>query len=216
MKKYLIFLMTLALLPACGFSQELPKSFMGMMSHENRVIGPADVDNEHRKFLWKDTVSDRRGYLSVVVPVGYLRIIDEVSKNKDFSVLAPKFQIAKMEAFGFKYMGNLREDEFRNSVIFQKGGGEKLMLTVWSYKSAGANVTLVEEFFNQKVSKHSAVLALTSDLSKKIGLWKLTWWTDNDNYEMYVTDELDGYGIPKKSVDEVLSLAHDLVLEDDK
>ena len=186
-------------------TMDLPPPPIGLIdggARVDRVLKPGETSAAHRKMLWKDTTADKAGYLRVKSTPAYLDLPLALMNHPQF---APAGQAAASRE-ELNLIGKLAEDRHRDSWAFSRGT-TSVMFTVWHYKSAGATVTVSEEFLNQKVDGNRAVLSLSHAENTAKALWKLTWRDEGVMYELYASDILDRGGLPQNKSKDIIDLA---------
>jgi hypothetical protein len=176
----------------------------------DRVLKSTELDPERRKMLWQGKTVDKDGYLRVKSSIDYLNLPTAFAKHPRFvkNSESSRLMIARGD---IEPVGKLDEDQHRVSHLFAQGN-TSILFTTWNYKAAGAVYSISEEFLNQKVAGQAAVLSLSYAEKSNKALWKLTWWDKGVQYELYVSDVLDGNGNPKNKPHQIVHLA-DLALK---
>jgi hypothetical protein len=190
---------------ASALAQELPKPLAEIAGQNKSVLKRGDVTAEQRAYLGAGTTAER-GYLVVRHSAEYLHMVDAMVQHPGFT----KHGAKPLGKTGITDLGVLDEGNHRISHIY---GVDKVKaaVTVFNLRAAGASVTIVDEFVNQRVLNSPASLALVIAPGTRQGIWKLTVWTDGVLYEAYIPDILDQNDRPRRSVGAVLTLAKQLI-----
>ena len=202
---------------ACAVAQSLPIELKDLSAKGDRVIPKDELTEAQRSFLWKDTTSDKRGFITMPVEERYVTMVPRFSKNILTNKVVPEnFEatIEKLKNHGYTLNGILREDKNRFDAIFDDSAATSIMFTKWNYRMAGAQITVAQEFFNQKINNIPAILSLSTTTAIKSGLWKASWWANGVSYELYVPDKVDVYGVPQRTPEEIITLANIFMVED--
>lgn len=196
-----------------AYGQTMPNE-MSALINKNMLNGSLLVidklDEEQHQFFWKNTTLNSQGYLEIETSPEYLNVIEELAKKVNLKNDTSEFPLNIYSLRNFFYIGSFKESDNRTNFIFKSFEKNSLLATIWNYKTAGAKIVLVKEFFNQTVNKENAVLSFSINKSLNFGLWKLSWWTDNLSYEIYVLDNIDSNRKPRYSPQDILSIATEL------
>lgn len=209
MKKISLALLFSINFPLSGISQPLPKPLQSLAEKGDHLVKKSELDETQTQYLWKNTVSDRRGYINVDVSPEYVDLITDFSSMPGIrkTVSAELSEtIDEITPLGYHFYGILQEDLTRTTSFFKNDASRMIMFTKWNYRSAGATITIVDEFINYYVNEFPSVLALATSKNSNKGIWKLSSWRNGVAYELYVSDNIDTYGIPRLSAEEILSI----------
>ncbi|UUZ51002.1 hypothetical protein LP420_16150 [Massilia sp. B-10] len=158
--------------------QPLPAELRKLVEGDRRTVDANNLNDAQRKFLWTDTVRDPKNFLRVEVPNEYVEQVSALFASARGTVSSPSHpqtEVLEFSTQGFPFLSTITEDSFRTHLMFGSTNGPKMMLSVWEFQNAGARITLVEEFLNQKVLQSRATLALAVAQQSKC-LWKLNWF----------------------------------------
>lgn len=168
--------------------------------------------DEERKFYWKDTVQ-KEGYLQVETSLDYLSLIESLIKNKPSGGNTSNLNLLERCTIGsgFERLQAVRESANRADFIFQRESA-LAMLTRWDFAADAARIVVVRDFVNAKVKSFPGTISLAvSAAMPSKGLWKLTWYEDKTQYELYVQTKIGETNIPMTSPENIFTLSQQSV-----
>jgi hypothetical protein len=199
-----------------SFAQQIPSVLSTLISEKglnDELVIVSTLNSEQKLFFWKDTEKNKNGYLTIQVNYEYLHLIEEFLKKANLKTGDVAINTEDLYLGDLKISGLFQEENQRNNMIFTGPRDEHLMLTTWKYKGSGAQILVVEEFFNSTINGTRAILALAKKNGEIDCLWKVSWWTDGYGYEFYVEDKLDTNGNPNRLPEEIIMMASRLKIK---
>lgn len=212
------------LIPACAFflteplfANGLPTE-LGFIKDGNGSRSVTYIDSlneEQRRFFWKNTTRNSDGYLDIESNEEYVTLLPVLlsrwasgPKNPS-GIFRSKVSLNKLPQL--EYLGEFAESKHRANLFFRDTVDRLSMLTIWDYEADGAQLVIVEEFLNVTIHGSRATLSFVKAPNIQEGLWKLSWLKAKLQFELYVSDGLDSQRRPIKSKKEILTLARNLV-----
>lgn len=172
-------------------------------------------NEEQRRFFWENTSRNSDGYLDIESTAEYVTLIPALLSKLAWEPKNPSSTLRKRVRLNkpahLEYLGEFAESEHKASLFFRDTADRLLMLSIWDFEAAGAQLVIVEEFLNVTIHGAKGTLSFVKAPNIQEGLWKVSWIKKKLQFELYVSDRLDSNRRPIKSRKEILALATNLI-----
>lgn len=208
MKKISILFIVLSSIVNLVFAQTNSTPFVSKRTGSIKMISRAEVSDGERANYWRNTKMAPDGYMLYESNEKYVNLIDGFSQMRIHKKVEGK-NIPRIERFSLT--GEIEEDINRHTYIYADNAGQRMMITIWKYKEAGATINVQDEFVNNVFKDMPAIISLATSPESDRGLWKAAVWNSDYYVEIYIEDILSRSAVPSRSFPAVQNLMRGVI-----
>jgi hypothetical protein len=204
MKKLLI----LAILIASNqlaFAQNINASPIGKKSGSIKIVSKDSIAESERAHMSENKKIDPEGYSRLLSSDTYVSLIQSFAKLPIYRPLKSE------ERFGdFQLQGEINEDQYRKTYIYENVNHQKMMVTVWKYVDAGATMYIPSDVITNALVDLPSIFNLATSTQSNKALWKAAVWSSEYFVEVYVEDSIGKNSAPLRTYLSVQTLVRDV------